>query len=814
MTRRRWALLGAAILLVAVLVGGRWSAIQTAERAWAETIPAGAAYLHGLALARLVGWIVTLVALAWGIGHCYLVYRAIGSVQMPRRVGDIEIVEAVPHRLLITITLAAGLLYGLGLAWAIGGGDVWRQAILAGVPPHFGVTDSILHYDLGYYVAELPWARTRQGMLLLGTSTAAVLIVTLYAAIGSLRLQGGRVTASPHARTHLGLTLAGLALAFLWGAYLDPAETVAGLAGPVTQAALAVRQPGASVVAGVAIVAAFLSAIWGWWDRPGAVAGSWLALLGAMLVVYVILPPGTRLGPISAADSALTLEKRALEGVAFGAAPETWTPAAQSPAEAAATIPVWDPARIKSALRDSTVGPGVTVAGARLEASGRWILGLSPDGQGLLRVSPPPTWESVHQGPWAHAPGPLEVREADSGLAVAHAAGEPAETWFGAGFLDYAVVDSGTLSGIPLTGGWRRLALAWALQAPELTRASLAGHTLLWRRDAVTRFSALAPFAHFGPATPALVGSGSGGKGSLWWLSWGSVESETFPLVDTVMVGGRALRYRRAGVLAGMNAATGATRLWLSPETDSLTAAWARILTPLIAPADSIPPEIRTALQYPAEMFAIDARILAHAGLAMDSAFHWKPLDPEPYVLAAAGPGDTVRRVWLLQAFVDSMTKQILGGVLAGTVTPKGPRLLFWTPLPLRIPQPLSSDPERRAGVLRLWPTDASVIGVQARFWQPQEGPAAPRLDSVFVSVGPEVAGDANVPAALRAVLRGPDLALGSPTASLREVRALFARMDSALAAGQVSRFGVLYDSLRAFLRATSRAVAPATGPR
>lgn len=292
MNRRRWALLGAAGLLVAVLVGGRWSAMQTAERAWAATIPHGAAYLHGLALARTVQWLVVLAATLWGVGHCYLVYRAIGSVQMPRRLGDIEIVEAVPRRLLVAVTLISGVLYGGALAWAAG--DVWKEALLATSPPHFGVTDSVLHRDLGYYVGELPWARARQGMLLVATLTAALLVATLYASIGSIRAQAGRLAASPHARTHLGVTLAGLALALVWGAYLDPMETLTGLAGPVTHEVIAARGPGANVVLVMALITAAMSAAWGWWDRAGAVGASWLALLIAMLAAYVILPPGTR----------------------------------------------------------------------------------------------------------------------------------------------------------------------------------------------------------------------------------------------------------------------------------------------------------------------------------------------------------------------------------------------------------------------------------------------------------------------------------------------------------------------------------------
>jgi len=144
-------------------------------------------------------------------------------------------------------------------------------------------------------------------------------------------------------------------------------------------------------------------------------------------------------------------------------------------------------------------------------------------------------------------------------------------------------------------------------------------------------------------------------------------------------------------------------------------------------------------------------------------------------------------------------------------MTRTGPRLFFWTPKPLPIPVALSSDRERRSGIQRVWPTEAGVLTVQARFLEPEGGFPLARLDSVYVSLGADVASDGSAPAALKALLRGPELANGSPAANLRRVRTLFARMDSALAAGQLSRFGVLYDSLRALLRATSRGVAPSS---
>ena len=98
---RRWALLVAVGLLVVVLVGGRWAAFETAERVWASSVPGGSAYLKARDFARLVSGLLLLVAVAWGTGNLLFVYRSIGSMQLSRRLGDLEIVEAVPQPVLL-----------------------------------------------------------------------------------------------------------------------------------------------------------------------------------------------------------------------------------------------------------------------------------------------------------------------------------------------------------------------------------------------------------------------------------------------------------------------------------------------------------------------------------------------------------------------------------------------------------------------------------------------------------------------------------------------------------------------------------------
>src|SRR5205809_5551945 len=164
------------------------------------------------------------------------------------------------------------------------------QALIASGAPQYGVADPILHRDVGYYVAELPWAETRQSYALLASLTAVVVVSLLYVGIGSLRFRGIRPQASPHARGHLALLLGCLALVLAWGALLDPAELVAGHHGPVVHPVIDIRIPGAGVLAVLAIATAVVSVAWAWWDRPEAVSAAWAVLLAGLVTVYGLVP--------------------------------------------------------------------------------------------------------------------------------------------------------------------------------------------------------------------------------------------------------------------------------------------------------------------------------------------------------------------------------------------------------------------------------------------------------------------------------------------------------------------------------------------
>ena len=200
--RRTLYLIGAG-LLVTALVGGRWLAVETAERAWDRTIAGGEAVIAVRDLSRLLQAAVVLVAIAWLTGNLLVVFRAIGSVQMPRRLGNLEIVEAVPRRTLFAATVLLGV--ALGAVLSLGTADWWRYALLAASPPHFGVLDSTkLSNDAGYYVSVLPWRAALQNRALILVVGALGIVSLLYGVIGSLRIRRGRIRASDHARRHVG----------------------------------------------------------------------------------------------------------------------------------------------------------------------------------------------------------------------------------------------------------------------------------------------------------------------------------------------------------------------------------------------------------------------------------------------------------------------------------------------------------------------------------------------------------------------------------------------------------------------------------
>lgn len=818
---RRSALLWSVGLLVVVLVGGRWLALETAERAWAASVPGGSAYLTARDFARLVSGLLLLAAVAWATANLLFVYRSIGSMQLSRRLGDLEIVEAVPQPLLLAGTIATGLVFGFLLT--LGTGDWWVHAALASRAPTFGVADPVLHRDVGYYLARLPWHYRLQGFALLAVCTATAVVVLLYVGIGSLRFRRWLPYANAHARAHVGLLLVLLALTLTWGALLDPAETVAGLNGVLTQRALDLRLPAAPVVAAFGLGAAGVSLVWGLRERPVLLVTAWGAWLLASVLGFTVIPgplPGSASdgARVTLRDTTIAAEQRRLEGLAFGvpASAVRAPPGFSSPEAAVATLPVWDGPRIiaaAAARRDPGGRRAVPVAAAlarHAPADGRptWIVAFRPAPDSTLSRQPQ-GWAALHRDVWARAGPPVAAVEEDTLLEFTALGTHDSTTWFGPGFAEFAVAAPDTWpalrrSGVALTGWWRRTALAWALQSPALARAETNGLVLLWRRDVAARLERLAPFATFDDPVPVVADS------TLWWVTYGYPAAEAFPLARPVEVDGRAMRYFRAGLVATVNAASGDTRLYVAPGADSLAGAWTRLLTPLVRPLDSLPAALRAQLPFPRRAFRA-ATSLVQRWRADTST--WTPRPREPFELVAP-PGDGLSAgVWTAQGFEAGSTFVAL---VAGAMSPAEPRLYVWRPAPaVRLPSVLLGSPSTTApGVLRLWNAAGTLVSKQALFVEPAAGGPPSGIDTLFLTWGDRRGQGRDAGAAVRELLGtagGPRRAQDTTLAARwRRAQQLAAQADAALAAGNLEAFGRLYRQLQDLLGAGRRKLAPA----
>ncbi len=771
--RRRLYITGA-ILLVVALVGGRWLAVETAERAWDRTFAGGASLIDARNLALTLHAFMLVFAITWATGNLLIVYRAIGSVQMPRRLGDLEIVEAVSHRVLFGGTLLLGLI--LGILFSLGTGDWWRHAALASAPPHFGVADDRLRLDAGYFLGVLPWLSVLQNRALVLALGALAIVVLLYGVIGSLRLRRGRIRASNYARAHCGVLLAVLAFVITWGAVLDPAEVVAGMHGPTDQAALTIRIPGAHVVTAIAILTALISLVWSWRDRPNLIVAGWTALVLTVAVGYFVIPGVVRASGAGPEGGAFARRRALFEPVAFGLTnvDERSPPAFPSGEQAIRGLPLWDAAHVAAALNAPVTGVTLRPPAPGEGGSTTWL------------VAPTNT----------RAPLRLAV-ETDTGLAptALHSENLPATPLFGPEVVGSLLASADSAAdararGIPLLGAWRRFAIAWTIQDWSVLRAEMRDHALLWRRDVTERLEHLAPFARFGAPTPVLR------AGSVWWVEWGYVSSSAFPYTRPLQWDDGDVRYLRAGLLGAVSAATGETHVWLAPGYDSLTAAWARRFDRLIERPDVIPADLRAQLPYPPDAFNAAVAQLQRTSLdSMGGASTWSKRPREPFQLVAP-----TGELWTGMAFEQgALVPRQFVGLCAGAVTARGLEFHFWRPPsidPERLPGELLGSTTLRPGQLRIWPTANSLITVQAEIVDPlgvQPAPP-PRIAEVYVSLDIR---SGRGPTA-RAALHGGDVIAVDTSVAARwdRARRLAVRADSALTAGDLELFGKLWRAL------------------
>ena len=860
MSRTRVAVSAAAGVLL-VLFGGRWVAVQYTAAVWYADLGQADQFRHLLGDRLLWQFLTFVAASLWYGAHTFGVHASVGGVQLPRRIGNIEIAEAVPRRVLRGI--AAGLAVLLGLLTAITFRDLSDYVSLYRAAAPLGLPEPIFGRDASYYLARLPLIETLHLLATISVVTALLVVAGLYALTGGLVVRRRRLAASAHARVHLTAVLAALALVLAWGFRLDASQLVAGGGsdgGALTAVDRGLRIPAATALAALATVVAALTVLFVRRGRGVALVAVWLvlgvaAIAGRYVVPFVREQWGARADPTVALALADLSERYTRAGfglldvrgeaLASRAAPEPESLSVVG--RALEGLSPWgaEPSLLTGWL--STLAPDsgaprlwTTTVSAYRGEDGRvrqLAIGVpETDVLALLRSAERPAWAEIHRGPlaWGGAPLVMDLSEAEGAEGpapgtVTRAGGLPVrflahEAELGIVGED-ARVPGAPPVGVPLRGFVRRLLLALALQAPPLLgrRTSASDRVLYWR-DVPGRLQRLYPFATF--EAPRAVLSGE----RLVWLVTGFLASDRFPLAEHVPWHGEPVSFLRAAYVATVDAATGATRLYLRSPDFGFARRLAEAGGARALPEDSFPVELRPHLGYPASQFASQAEVLArHHGEPGQTAWvlarevSADPRDqrseqrPAPVEALITLAGRSA--VWHLLPLADGGGNRLVGFV-AATSSGLGPL----APLLLRLPSldfptlaaaesRLNATPAvvgavagaagpegavHRSPVVAL-PVAGTVVYAQAIFASQRRMGEPLTAHGMVLMAGGRVGVGVGVAAAARvlAATGSPAFVESAPDPAVTSARAAFLALDSASRRGDWAAFGRSMDVLR-----------------
>lgn len=911
MSHRLRRLLGAAVLLL-LLIAGSGTAVQLyAEFHWFGSLGQQARFWKLLSV-EAGAWVALFLLAAGGVwGALRILLRRGGPVQVRRRLGDLEIAEALPERWVrlgaAAVAVVAGVLVAGPFAESLG-----RQALFALESEPWGTPDPVLDRDPRFYVFYLPLLRTAWSVLVSTGIWVAIALVTLLLLSGRVTATENGVRVDALARRTLAWLGAGALLMVAGHFWLSTFEVPAG--GPVGYAEVHAEIPARRLVAVLALVAAAAVA---WSERRG----DWRPVVTTLVLLAASVPLGVAIYPdlvqrFRVEPNELELERPYIGAeveatrTAFGLdrvrrlsyRPGLRPPSLEDARRHTSGLPLWDDRPLK-ATYDQLQGlvayhefPDVDADRYGAEGSREQVaIGVREFAPSRLATSAR-TWQNLHLR-YTHGSGwvvtavdraseggephyfvrdlPPEVSDdAPEGLSV----GEP-NVYFGELTTQYVVVppdsfpETGRPTGVDLDNLVRRGLLAWALGSKNILLRNPGEGTsrLLWRRDVVRRVRHLVPFLLV-DADPYPVVH----EGRVKWVVEAYAGSRRFPLSRPADAGGRRTNYLRSVVKGVVDGVTGETRLYVVEPDDPILTTYRRAFSRLFQPLDEMPPGLREHLRYPQTVFRVQARMLEAYHMTEPEEFYQKQdlwslgrevyggdaAEIEPYFLLMPfpsppeeeDPGPTadegLGQEFLLTVPFTPRNRDNLSAFLMARndgeaygemwlFDLEGRRQIFG---PRQVEVQIDQDPVisqqlslwqqqgSRAirGHLLLVPVNGALLYVEPLFLvaEDREG-AAPGLKRVIASFGDRVAMGETLDDALQRLLgerprtapleegalplegvegrdeaagEGPAAAPGAGASAgdaLSRIRSLLRRADEALRAGDLERFGRLWEELR-----------------
>lgn len=610
---RRWL----AVLAVAFaffLVIGKGASTVYAEWQWHAAM--GALPVYRSALAHALAWRGGAAGAAFGfvLVNLYALRRSIVSLVLPRRLGNLEIGEAVPARMLLAYVVGVSAVVGVMLSAPTGD---WTTFALARIAGPFREFDPFLDRDLSFAIARLPfeldlyaWA----GRVMIVT---AVMIVGLYALTPSLRLRRGAFYISVYCRRHLAALSAIALLLIAWRWRLDGlAVTSIGPddGGPYNAYWHRVGGPLLAWLAALTAVAAF-TVLWAGWNGFGRAAGltALVAAIGGPMAA-ALLPRLTghtlAASDVSEEDRPYANTRRLFTRRAFGVDAIDSVPSgfalARNAADALDGIPAWDPAALARAI------PG------RSNETDSVVMAWQPSRFGIQamlvtrRPGSPTDWmlsaldattadDRGRAFPAIPADGAMPVSAGWSRLLVYPGASSPA-----------VIADTGGHVPAPsFATWWDRVALAWSVRTPRLLAAD-PGEVrprLAFHRDVRDRLHEIVPFLTAGPTITPLIRADS-----LFWVAELFTTSDTYPLSDRLFFSGEMHAYVHHAATAYVQAMTGAVTLVATSQPDAIMRTWMRRFPTLFLSEDELPSAVASVHAPPVDWAMLQATALARTG--------------------------------------------------------------------------------------------------------------------------------------------------------------------------------------------------------
>ena len=666
----------------------------------------------------------------------------LGGIQIRRRFGNLEISEQLPKQYVSWAMFGAASLLGLWFGASLPP-SVGQRVLLLLHARSWNLVDPVLGHDVGFYVFWVPLLGSAFIYALTTTFLVFTLATAGYAATGALSWSRGRLAAHPLARVHLGVIIGVffvLVAGRLWlGRYLllmDGNSAVEGIFGYADAEA---RLPALQTLTVIALGAA-VGVVWGAWkSRTAPMVASVLAVvLGSILIgeAYPSLVQSFRVEPNELEREAPYIEHNLeFTRLGFGIGPDVLERRAFSYRTGEAVdwveahrqfvgLPLWSPASLLFTYReeearfryydfaDVTVdrygsrGGPVAVALAVRE--------INPDG------IEDPNWQNMHlreryiAGMGAVA-SLASARTAEGGAEML-LSGLPPQTTPNASAVPelrltrpevffgtrpqrpYAVVTPGTgqylapdgsagapgvdfPEGIQLSSGLRTALLAWRFRDANLIFSSELNDRsrLIFRRLAVERASAVAPFLRFPEAPYPVIA-----EGRIVWIIEGFTASGYFPLSTSAEFGTvrPSVSYVRNSFKVTVDAVTGAVDLYRVPIEDPLADAFQRAFPSLFKDVADMPEALRGHIRYPRSLLNLQADVLLQYHQDTAPAFHgqqdvWdRPQelaenpDPIPYRLEYGIyrlPGEDRPRYQLTTVFVPAGRLNLTAMLVART---------------------------------------------------------------------------------------------------------------------------------------------------